>query len=73
MALAMGLCNTFKELIPLAEQVMDQTTRRVIYGEKVPAEEKVVSIFEPHTDIIKPAAGQAGRTAERPSMGTRSV
>jgi len=53
MALAMGLCNTFKELIPLAEQVMDQTTRRVIHGEKVPAEEKVVSIFEPHTDIIR--------------------
>jgi len=53
MALAMGLWNTFKELIPLAEQVMDQTTRRIIHGEKVPAEEKVVSIFEPHTDIIK--------------------
>ena len=26
--------------------------RRVFNGEKVPAEEKVVSNFEPHTDII---------------------
>ncbi len=37
----------------LAEQVIDQTERRVLDGESVPAEEKVVSIFEPHTDIIK--------------------
>ena len=28
-------------------------TRRVIDGEQVPAEEKVYSIFEPHTDLIK--------------------
>jgi len=53
MALAMALSENFKELIPLAENVMDQTTRRVIHEEQVPAEEKVVSIFEPHTDIIK--------------------
>ena len=36
----------------LAERVIDQTTRRVIRDEKVPAQEKVVSIFEPHTDVI---------------------
>ncbi|MDX2052628.1 MAG: ISNCY family transposase [Polyangiaceae bacterium] len=36
----------------LAERVVDQTTRRVVRGEKVPAQEKVVSIFEPHTDVI---------------------
>jgi transposase, IS5 family len=32
--------------------VIDQTERRVLRGESVPAEEKVVSFFEPHTDII---------------------
>jgi IS5 family transposase len=32
--------------------VVDQTVRRVIDGEKVPSSEKVVSLFEPHTDII---------------------
>ena len=53
MALAMVIHKQLKELIPLTEQVMDQTRRRVIRGEVVPAEEKVVSIFEPHTDIIK--------------------
>ena len=36
----------------LLKQVIDQTTRRVILGEKVPSSEKLVSIFEPHTDII---------------------
>jgi len=37
----------------LLEKVMDQTRRRVMSGETVPSLEKVVSIFEPHTDIIK--------------------
>ena len=34
-------------------RVIDQTERRVIRGEKVPACEKVVSLFEVHTDIIE--------------------
>jgi len=33
-------------------KVIDQTQRRVIQKEKVPASEKIVSIFEEHTDII---------------------
>lgn len=52
-ALAMAMSASFKQLIPLAERVIDQTTRRVIYDEEVPASEKIVSLFEPHTDIIK--------------------
>jgi len=36
----------------LLERVIDQTERRVLNGEKVPASEKIVSLFEPHTDII---------------------
>ena len=36
----------------LAVRVIDQAVRRVIKGEKVTASEKVVSVFEPHTDII---------------------
>ena len=39
-------------LLPLVEQVIEQTRRRVLGGESVPAAQKVVSIFEPHTDII---------------------
>jgi len=37
----------------LLERVMDQTRRRVFAEETVPSDEKVYSIFEPHTDLIK--------------------
>jgi len=46
------LAHTLENFIPLAEQVMDQTERRVFRNEQVPAQEKIVSIFEPHADII---------------------
>lgn len=36
----------------LTSRVIEQTERRVIQGEKVPSSEKVVSLFESHTDII---------------------
>jgi IS5 family transposase len=39
--------------LPLVKRVIDQAERRVLRGESVPAEEKLVSIFEPHTDIIR--------------------
>ena len=38
--------------IRLTKRVVSQTERRVLLGEVVPASEKVVSIFEDHTDII---------------------
>jgi IS5 family transposase len=41
-----------KHVLGLAKRVIDQTERRVLRGESVPASEKIVSIFEPHTDII---------------------
>jgi len=50
--MAQGINEEIKRLIPLAEGVISQTRRRVINNEKVPASEKIVSIFEPHTDII---------------------
>ena len=38
--------------LDLLARVKEQTERRVLGGETVPAGEKVVSLFEPHTDII---------------------
>ena len=49
---AQGMAEELKEIIRLTYQVVDQTTRRIIHDESVPASEKIVSIFEPHTDII---------------------
>jgi IS5 family transposase len=51
-SLAQGIGEQIKGIVVLADKVVDQTRRRVIDGEKVPASEKIVSIFEPHTDII---------------------
>lgn len=36
----------------LAVRIIDQAVQRVIKGKKVAASEKIVSVFEPHTDII---------------------
>ena len=36
----------------LTARVVEQTKRRVIHGERVPSTDKIVSLFEPHTDII---------------------
>ena len=51
--IAAQLRSLLEEITPLAKGVIEQSTRRVLNGEKVPVEEKIVSIFEPHTDIIK--------------------
>lgn len=40
-------------LLPNCEQVINQTMRRVFAGESVPAQEKLVSLFEPHSAIIR--------------------
>jgi IS5 family transposase len=48
----LGLINEIKHFADLSEQVCDQTYQRVIQGETVPATQKVVSIFEDHTDVI---------------------
>ena len=37
----------------LGARVIDQARRRVLDGEQVPTSEKIYSIFEPHTDLIK--------------------
>jgi IS5 family transposase len=37
---------------PLIERIIRQSERRVLCGEAVPASEKIVSLFEPHADII---------------------
>ena len=50
--LANALADELLHFVGLADRVIDQTHRRVILGEKVPAQQKVLSIFEPHTDII---------------------
>ncbi len=41
-----------RSLLPRMDRVLDQARRRFLEGQKVPSSEKIVSIFEPHADII---------------------
>jgi len=45
-----------------ARRQMDQITRRVVQGETIPHDEKVFSLFEPHTEWI--SKGKAGVSQE---------
>jgi IS5 family transposase len=46
----------------LGGQVVSQTRRRVLEGESVPNDEKLFSVFEPHTELLK--RGKAGKPIE---------
>jgi transposase, IS5 family len=52
-ALVAGLSDEIEHFCGLADRVIVQTRRRVLDGEAVPVREKIFSIFEPHTDLIK--------------------
>jgi IS5 family transposase len=47
-----GLVDSLQHFAALARRVVAQTHRRVVLGETVASSEKLVSIFETHTDII---------------------
>jgi IS5 family transposase len=61
-AAAQRITATLDQFIPRVEQVITQTTRRVLEGEQVPATEKLVSLFEPETAIIR--KGKPGKPTE---------
>lgn len=46
------VAQEMRRVLDLLLRVINQTRRRVFDGESVPAREKVVSLFEEHTDII---------------------
>jgi len=56
---ASALDAELNHYLKLATKVIDQCERRVLKGEKVPSTEKIVSIFEEHTDIIKRGKSQS--------------
>lgn len=49
---AAAITAELRHYIPLVRRVIDQAERRVLKGETVPPAEKLVSIFEPHTNVI---------------------
>ncbi len=60
----MILCIQLEKHQELMVKVQDMVYRKEIKGEKVPGQDKIYSIYEPHTDIIVKGAGKR-------SLGTR--
>jgi transposase, IS5 family len=59
---AQQLVKSLEHYVALVQQVIEQTKRRVLLGEQVSASEKLVSLFEPHTAIIR--KGKPGKPTE---------
>jgi IS5 family transposase len=59
---AQALVSQLGQVRPLVERVIDQATRRVLQGESVPAQQKVASLWEPHTQIIRRGKPQPHET-----------
>ncbi len=48
-----GTARAIEHFCRLGDCVIDQSRRRVLLGEQLATDEKIYSIFEPHTDLIK--------------------
>jgi transposase, IS5 family len=59
---AQRLADQLEHFVPKVQQVMRQTRRRVLLDQSVPARDKLVSLFEDHTAIIR--KGKFGKTVE---------
>ena len=59
---AEAIIQQIDHYVDLGQRVVSQARRRVLEGERVPNEEKLFSIFEPHTELLK--RGKAGKDIE---------
>jgi IS5 family transposase len=61
-AKAAAIVQQIDHYLVLGQRVVDQARRRVLEGERVPNAEKLFSIFESHTELLK--RGKAGKDVE---------
>ena len=59
---ANAVAAELKRYLPIERKIISQAERRVIMGEQVASTEKVYSLFEEHTELIK--RGKAGKPIE---------
>ena len=62
LAVIEGIVQQIDHILPLGAHVVDQCRRRVLQGERVPNDEKLFSLFEPHTELL--VRGKAGKPVE---------
>ena len=60
--MAWAVAEELEHYLPIVRKIIDQAERRVIKGAKVPATEKIYSLFEEHTEMIK--RGKAAKPME---------
>jgi len=65
---APALLAELEHYLPLGRHVVDQSRRAQLLGEKVPASERIFSIFEEHTELLK--RGKAQKPVEFGHMVT---
>ena len=61
-AVAQALADEMEHYLHLGARVIDQARRRVLLEQVVPNDQKLFSIFEPHTELLK--RGKAGKPVE---------
>lgn len=59
---AIATAEALAHYVSIIDRIVDQAGRRIFSGEIVPASEKVYSLFEEHTELIK--RGKAGKPVE---------
>jgi len=50
---AFAIKDALDHYLPLVQKVVSQTKRRILKGESVPTAEKVYSLFEPHSYVVR--------------------
>lgn len=55
----LDVVSELEHYLPIVERIIDQAERRVFGGETVPSNEKVYSLFEEHTELIKRGKARA--------------
>ena len=65
---AQALMSSLQHYLPLVRRVIAQTRRRVFDGQSVPAAKKLLSLFEPHTAVIR-----RGKTPPRDTEFGRKI
>lgn len=68
-AQAEALVEALTGVAELGNRLVDQARRRVLQGESVPNEEKLFSLFEPHTELLRVLVRELGVELIEPPWG----
>ena len=59
-------------IVALIEQIIAETERRVLHGEAVATNEKIISLFEPHAEIHRRNGGRDVQDGQSRNLWTQA-